>query len=351
MFGRKHFADHTAPLMPQSQKNLVKQAFECGAVKILQDNVNSNYALKEIAVKQAVDKMINTYATSDVVAYRVVWEFANAIGWNITKPKLQVDKHISIAPQILINESNFEEQPAVGLKKYFSRLFTSNKKHMQVAGNGDDDEIGVASKVSKMLRFSGINWLVLDEKKGKALLISEKILEKRPYHMKTEAVTWENCTLRKYLNEEFYDRLGEVKIAIVKTRNKNPNNLWSGANGGKTTTDKVFLLSYDEMCLYFSTGGNATVLSDYKEGYDVSDENNIARISKDANGNMSGWHLRSPGLSNDQSASVHPNGTISKGGSRIGPGRRPITGSLDNLGGSNGVRPALWIDLKLYNRL
>ena len=42
LFGRKYFSDHTAPSMPQGQKNLVKQAFDCGAVRILQDNMDSD---------------------------------------------------------------------------------------------------------------------------------------------------------------------------------------------------------------------------------------------------------------------------------------------------------------------
>ena len=34
LFESKYLSDHFAPLMPQGQKNLLKQAFECGAVKI-----------------------------------------------------------------------------------------------------------------------------------------------------------------------------------------------------------------------------------------------------------------------------------------------------------------------------
>ena len=86
LFGRKHFTDHTSPSMPQGQRNLVKQAFECGAVKILQDNANSDQAHKEIAVKQAIGKLIDTYASAKEAAGRVVWEFTNAIGWGMLEP-------------------------------------------------------------------------------------------------------------------------------------------------------------------------------------------------------------------------------------------------------------------------
>ena len=86
LFGRKYFSDHTLPSMPQGQKNLVKQAFECGAIKILQNNLYSDQAHKGIAVKQAVRKMIDAYASAKEAAERVVWEFTNAIGWNLPEP-------------------------------------------------------------------------------------------------------------------------------------------------------------------------------------------------------------------------------------------------------------------------
>jgi hypothetical protein len=89
LFGRKHFSDHSAPLMPQGQKNLVKQAYDCGAVKTLQDNMNSDQPRKEIAVRQAVGKLIDDYGTSEDIAKRVIWEFTNAIGWGMPEPQSQ----------------------------------------------------------------------------------------------------------------------------------------------------------------------------------------------------------------------------------------------------------------------
>jgi len=90
LFGRKYFTDHSSPMMPQGQKNLVKQAFECGAVKVLQDNVNSDQAHKEIAVKQAVRKLEDTYASAKEAAERVIWEFTNAIGWGMPEPQYPI---------------------------------------------------------------------------------------------------------------------------------------------------------------------------------------------------------------------------------------------------------------------
>jgi len=95
LFSRKFFSDHTAPFMPQKQKNLVKQALECGAVKILQDNISSDRQHKEIAVNQAIGKLIDICSITREAAERVVWEFTNAISWGMSEPlggtKTQVD--------------------------------------------------------------------------------------------------------------------------------------------------------------------------------------------------------------------------------------------------------------------
>jgi len=82
LFARKHFSDHRDPLIPAAQMYLMRQAFELGAVKILQNNMNSDRNRKETAVKQAVGKMTDMGVASDT-AHRTIWEFTNAIGWDL----------------------------------------------------------------------------------------------------------------------------------------------------------------------------------------------------------------------------------------------------------------------------
>lgn len=50
-----------------------------------------------------------------------------------------------------------------------------------------------------------ISWRILSVDYGRALLLSEYVLEAKPYNETQEAVTWENCTLRAWLNDEFYN--------------------------------------------------------------------------------------------------------------------------------------------------
>jgi hypothetical protein len=48
-----------------------------------------------------------------------------------------------------------------------------------------------------------IEWLVLARENNKALLISRYSLDNQPYSEHTEEVPWENCSLRKWLNDNF----------------------------------------------------------------------------------------------------------------------------------------------------
>ena len=98
-----------------------------------------------------------------------------------------------------------------------------------------------------------IEWEILTVKNGKALVISKYILDAKPYNVKGEEITWEKSTLRKWLNKDFYNSAfsGDDKKKIVKTKISNPDNESYGTKGGKTTKDKVFLLSVPEIIKSF----------------------------------------------------------------------------------------------------
>ena len=196
-----------------------------------------------------------------------------------------------------------------------------------------------SSAINQHITLAGIEWRILDVQDGKLLLISERILENRPYNLDKKDVTWESCTLRKYLNGEFYNRLGEAKLEVAETRNNNPNNQWYGTAGGNATNDKVFLLSIDELVKNFGDSGdlrnknryvyeNSKYVQQY-DGYYLHDQYNSARIANNNNNVASWWLLRSPG--------------------DFGIARVSSDGQIDMRGAGvkteHGIRPALWLKL------
>ncbi len=98
-----------------------------------------------------------------------------------------------------------------------------------------------------------MKWTVLDIKNGKLLLINNYCIEKRPYNDTFEETTWEECTLRKWLNNDFltssFTNEEAAKINTTYLSNhKNPS--YRVPVGGKNTKDKVFILSYNEAKFY-----------------------------------------------------------------------------------------------------
>ena len=71
-----------------------------------------------------------------------------------------------------------------------------------------------------------IKWIILKKEKNKALLLSAFGIDAKPYNEEYEDVTWETCTLRKWLNEDFLDAAftEEEKKRICLTKVKNPDN-------------------------------------------------------------------------------------------------------------------------------
>ena len=97
-----------------------------------------------------------------------------------------------------------------------------------------------------------IEWIVLARSKKYLFVVSKKLLDSLPYHIDQEIVTWETCTLRKWLNKKFYKAaFNDAEKALIKKANiKNDNSDWDVIDGGNDTRDRVFLLSNSEIKKY-----------------------------------------------------------------------------------------------------
>ena len=170
-----------------------------------------------------------------------------------------------------------------------------------------------------------IEWLVLEVKDGKALVISKYALDCKQYNTSNMDVTWETCTLRRWLNNDFINAAfsAEEKAIIPTVTVSADKNLEYSANPGNATQDQVFLLSITEANKYFSSySARQCEPTDYA----------VANGAWEIDSGNCWWWLRSPGTHQDNAASVSGEGVID----RFGPG----VGEDDNA-----VRPALWIDL------
>ena len=169
-----------------------------------------------------------------------------------------------------------------------------------------------------------IEWLVLEVKDGKALVISKYALDCKPYNTIDTDVTWETCTLRKWLNNDFINAAFSAdEKALIPTVTVPADSFFSvvDTNPGNATQDQVFLLSDTEAYKYFSSDSARQC------------EPTAFAVAKGAWESDSDfcWWLRSPGFGQACAAVVYDWGETDGGT------------SVD--GDDCAVRPALWIDL------
>ena len=107
-----------------------------------------------------------------------------------------------------------------------------------------------------------IEWEVLDIKDGKALLVSRYCLDCQPYNIASAGSTWEDCTLRKWLDETFLVEAfsAQEQALIVPTTHTSSADEVTYPGDGEVviiphtieTTDKVFVLSKEEYNTYYT---------------------------------------------------------------------------------------------------
>ncbi len=190
-----------------------------------------------------------------------------------------------------------------------------------------------------------IKWRVLSVQGDDAFLLADKFPVIRRYNDTRTSVTWENCTLRSWLNGYGADKnickkdyssgnfidnafTAEEQEAIKTTNVVNKSTLHPSISAGNGTKDKVYLLSYQE-----------TVNSAYgfSSNADERAKNRIGRGTAFTNKGTASWWTRSPGKGSNRSIEVESVGVTG------GPGI-----NIDNDG--VGVRPVLHINLSSVSR-
>lgn len=180
-----------------------------------------------------------------------------------------------------------------------------------------------------------IEWLVLAKEGDKALVISRYALDCRQYNSYFTEVTWETCSLRKWLNGTFInyafgaDEQNMIQSTTV-TADKNPE---YSTPPGNNTTDKVFLLSITEVNEYFSSDeARKCVPTDYAVAQGAYTNSSYSEGGKAT----CEWWVQSPGSAQYDAALVERDGSVDYYGRGVHYGLV-------------GVRPAMWIDISSIN--
>ena len=161
--------------------------------------------------------------------------------------------------------------------------------------------------IGKKISFAYMDWRVLDKQDSKVLLLKDNSLGSTPFDETGKNVTWESSSVRKWLNGDFLNDnfFKAEQNAILDTTVKNTANPVYNTPAGKDTTDKLFLLSCDE----------------------------VAQYKKGIHKTKSCWWLRTPGAAANSMSFVYKDKTVMEYGYEVT--NTKIT-----------VKPAIWVTVE-----
>lgn len=216
-----------------------------------------------------------------------------------------------------------------------------------------------------------LEWIVLEADGQKALVISKKIIDCKPYNNGYGACNWESSSIRKWLNTDFFETVfteGErMKILEAFVPDVDPDSISAEASNETSMDasgndeealepvnetmltgvyDKIFLLSDYEVKKYLPDDGAVEGDEAYAHATEYAIENGVWVLTKDLfelgqyveNGYDetivgSGWWWLRNSEASTKSKDVDSTGAIRENGHDVGEKH-------------DGIRPAMWISIE-----
>ena len=295
-----------------------------------------------------------SYPQSEVVCETDSDAIANLEEMNTEFGVEYIEVSESIWNSIVNASYNSNGDAKVGSTKY-RRIKASDATY---ATSGDSTQYNWKDKDAyHYFRYEPIKWCVLNVNGTDAFLLADKALDDQCYNTSYTSITWEKCTMRSWLNgydssvntygtdysgKNFINTAftSSERSAIKTTEVINDNNISYGTAGGNDTSDKVFLLSENEVYNSNTAFSYGFTKSDSKcdEGRRCKSSSTFAKamgVYSDANSAYTGncwWWLRSPGNTSYDAANVYYYGNVNYYGNYV---------YYDHYA----VRPALHLDL------
>lgn len=235
-----------------------------------------------------------------------------------------------------------------GTYEYRGVYFTSYRPYYSPSSSStsssNQDDNGYSTNIVYWFSYDPIEWDILTESSGKALIIANLILDSQDYYPSTSESTfshnggigyannYELSNIRKFLNDNFYNTaFNDLQKALIETtivdNSESSTESSSNSYACNNTEDNIFLLSYREASS--STYGLNSTNARQAKGSDYAKCQGLYVYS--SNGN-SYWLLRSPYYRGAYFADdVNYDGSVYN--------------CCDVCSTSYGIRPACWIKL------
>ena len=168
------------------------------------------------------------------------------------------------------------------------------------ATNSYQDDNGYFIDTIYWFKYEPLKWRVLANTNGELFVMAESIVDSRAYNQIFSVISWETCSMRTWLNNDFYyaafssDERARIKMSLVD----NVENPWFLTEGGTNTSDKLFLLSCNEIMnptYGFNANYSNSDTARQSKGTDYSKSQGINVSAASSSFGNSHWWLRSPG--------------------------------------------------------
>ena len=217
-------------------------------------------------------------------------------------------------------------------------ILSSNKNIQQVLSDiqskfsvGKTITLGTYPQTASGDDNTPIEWICLDRKGDSALLITKYAIKAAKYNYIYDTVTWEDCSLRRILNEDFLqDHFSIEEQEAIMTKSISVD--IASSSSKKDVQDKIFILNNNEVRQYFKT----------KESRMCALTENVANIK-----NMS--FISSQKVDGKQACAWWLRDAVTEGNSAyIVNEYGAIWGYGYEVDWTICVRPAMWVDLEKY---
>ena len=319
----KEISEFGIPVSKQMEETIIKgmSISARNRYQNIEEFCEDLYALSEetLTLEEEESKVEETLIEEDMKTFSQ--EAEEEKKYVLHNPKIENDPFVKSGKKVIWDCLWFGKYPQKQITQEDGAIYSVLKN--EINWDLNNDVIINGSKYHKTennyFKYEPIKWRVLHYENSEAFLLADAILDSQPYHSENEEIDWEKSSIRAWLNNEFINKAfsNEENKAINTVELINKDNSKYGTQGGKNTSDKLFLLSLSEV--------------DEKE-YGFWDK----KTRKCKNDNFSEetyfWWLRSPGNSSHDAAGVYYYGWVFGYGYDV---QEP----------AGGIRPALYLNL------
>ena len=291
-----------------------------------------------IIPKQKLDKAMDLIAAGD---YENAYALLEEIGNNDAIASSKYDRAVTLYDSgeyesaiVLLKEIGNYEGGAELLQRCRE---AKNHEALANAQIGDYVVFGTYEQDNDLSNGSeDIDWYVINRQGNRIFVVSRYALDSLPYNTSTVGVTWETCSLRQWLNNDFINTAFNAReqvmiLTAAVPAEKNPS---YRTPSGNSTYDRVFLLSISEATAVVNAGMPRNCgVTDYAMAQGIWTNSMVLENDKETGW----WWLRCPGRDNIYAARMQPQGYTDSKAINVADAAVNDT--------HTGVRPAMWIDI------